>query len=120
LHAEELVRRWTTGEGREIRSRVIDALLANADYRLLVAGLAGASEVLDHLDLRGLDLRGLALTGDIFVGASLDFARLDGCRIEHAYFDNTSLLYASFAEANIARSQFISVRATRASFHRAS
>lgn len=119
LRPNELIDRWKTVAGTAIRERVIAALMANVDIRLILKELPGADEVFNWTDFRGIDLSHFTLSSDLFVAASLDFACLNHCEFTNSAFDNASLLYATFDGAKFFRTQITEAMILHASFENA-
>jgi uncharacterized protein YjbI with pentapeptide repeats len=112
----QLIGRWLTNDGRERKLAVVDAIVNGRDLAPLLLGFPGADEVWDHDDLRGIDLNGHLMDRGVLVGTALDFATLEGTVLDGVIFDNASLLYTSFSQAQISKCQFVSVCAIRARF----
>lgn len=119
---EELIRRWQTQSGREIRAKVIALLQSGKDcckeIDEAVSALPGASEIdkARWQDLRGIELARLDLHGSHLLGTRFDHANLDGCNLVSSKMHYCILEEASLLGVRASKAMMTAIIAHRARF----
>ena len=97
---DDLKRRWDTDDGTRRKALVVKHLLArDPAWPRDLDGFAGADEVGDAEDLRGVDFSGLDLAGLDLSHVRLDYALLDRCDLSGARLQAARLPHASLRSA---------------------
>lgn len=100
---EDLLARWISPKGADLRIRVIDEIRRNEGLRLadLICGFMYSEEVKDGLDLRGINLEGQDLTAAQLKGAELSWANLTRVNLSRSDLRSAKLRRANLIEADL-------------------